>query len=170
VLRNSYVGEVNMATVDIELDTDTAFARNIQVLNNTFGPMRFSLISNGGAGYAPNVGNVTVTGNTETGPLVSCDPPVYEAPNSPGKYRAGYTVTDNHFLAYGNAMNFVRAEHVQIARNVVQFSNGQCGTYAGVSLEDSHNVSVTNNSFHGAAQAVKLDGMSSAVTDSGNTR
>jgi hypothetical protein len=169
VMRNSYVGDVNMAAVDVELDTDSAFGRNIQIINNTFGPMRFSLLSNGGAGYGANVGRITVSGNVEKGPLVSCDPPIYEHPNTPSMYRSDYTITNNQFLAFGDAMDFTQANNVNVSGNKIQFTNGQCDTYAGVSLVDSHTISVTNNMFHGAAVTVKSDRKSTGITDTGNS-
>jgi hypothetical protein len=170
LMRNTYVGNVNMASIDVELDTDTQYGRNIWILNNTFGPMRFSLFSNGGAGYGPNEGNITISGNTEIGPLVSCDPPVYERPNTPGMYRSGYTITNNHFLAFGDAVDLTQANNVTVSGNKVKFTNGQCDTAAGVALVDSHTVSVTNNVFSGFGQTVKVDSKCTGVTDSGNTR
>jgi hypothetical protein len=159
-----------MALIDLELDTDAEVGRNIQILNNTFGPMRFALFSNGGAGYGSNVGNVTISGNTQVGPLVSCVPTIYVEPNTAGMYRSGYTITNNHLLAFGDAMQLTRANNVTVSGNTVQFTNGQCGHDAGVTLFDSHTVSVTNNAFRGFGQTVKMDTLSTGVIDSGNTR
>ena len=168
VLENSYLGSVNMNAIDIELDFNEGRVTGVKIVGNTFGSVRFSLLGNVGAGYEPIVGDITLDRNTMVGPLISCRPPVYvETPD--GLRRAGYTVTNNRLLAYGDAFDFTGTRNVTVAGNTVTFTDGGCGTRAGVGLIDSHTVSITGNSFVGAAEVVKRDGGSTGVTVSGNT-
>lgn len=85
-----------------------------------------------------------------------------------GLLREGYAVTDNRLMAYGDAFNFIGVRNVVVSGNVVVFADGGCGTRAGVSLVNSHSVSVTGNTFAGAAEILKHDALSTGITASGN--
>jgi hypothetical protein len=167
VIENNYIGDVNMNGVDIELNEPYELGRDIRVVGNTFGPVRFSIVANVGSGYDPNVGTVTVRGNTMNGPLQTCRPPVYVETHD-GMFRLNYTVENNTLLAYGNAFDFNGVKQITVAGNTVHFTNGDCGTLAGVGLINSHTVSVTGNAFLGAAQVVRKDDVSTGVTESNN--
>ncbi len=167
-LLNSYVGEVNMAAVDLELDFDTALGRNIRILNNTFGPHRFALFANGGAGSAPNVGNILISGNRETAAPVTCEPTIFTS-SPDGTYRTGWTVTDNEFITLSDTLLLDGAEGVSVAGNTVDYQAwGGCGRFAGVGLEDSRGVVVVGNQFTGADQPVRSDSSSVAVVEAAN--
>ena len=168
LLERSYLGAVNMNAVDVELDFNEARGKDIRIIGNTFGSIRFSVLANVGAGVDPNVGPITLDGNTMVGPLVSCRPPVH-AETYGGLYRSGYVITNNRFMALGNAFDFIGAKAVTVTGNTVTFIDGGCGTRAAVGLVDSHGVSVTGNTFTGALQAVKPDARSTGVTTSANT-
>jgi hypothetical protein len=168
LLTNSYVGDVNMATVDLELDVHTHLGRNISIVNNVFGPHRFAVFANGGWGSSPNVGQIEISHNIETGPLYTCEPPIV-AVGPPGSYRAGWTITNNSFLTYSDTALLTRARGVEVAGNRVRYDpSGGCGRYAGVGLEDSHDVLVVANVFEGAREVVRADALSSGVTAQGN--
>jgi len=166
VLENSYIGNVAWDAVDIELDYNWEYGRNVQILNNTLGPMRFSLFSNWGVGGS-TVGNVTVSGNVENGPLLTCVAPIQVLPPA-GVYRSGYTIQNNQLLTYGNGFEFTRADNVSVSGNTVNFTNGQCGSYVGVALTDSHTVGITNNTFAVPNAIDRVDSLSTNVTVSGN--
>jgi len=165
-LQNTSVGNVSWDAVDVELDIDQEYGQNIQILNDTFGPTRFSILSNYGAGGS-NVSNITVSGNVEKGPLVTCAAPIAVNPPT-GMYRSGYTVQNNQFLTYGDGFDFTRADNVTVSGNTVNFTNGQCGTYVGTALTDSHTAGITNNTFAVAAAVARVDSLSSNVQMSGN--
>ena len=168
LLQDSYVGDVNMAAVDLELDVDTHLGRNISIVNNVFGPHRFALFANGGWGSAPNVGNVLIAGNRMTGPLISCESPVFIAPPA-GKYRSDWTIRDNHFLTLSETVTATRVEDVVVANNRVRFEPwGGCSRYSGVGLQDAHSVTITNNAFSGADRVVQVDALSTNVHEAGN--
>lgn len=167
VFENNYIGDINMNGVDIELNEPFELGRDIRVLGNTFGALRFSMVANVGSGYDPNVGTVTVRGNTMNGPLVTCRPPVYVETHD-DLFRLNYTVEDNNVVTYGDAFDFLGVKQITVANNTVRFTNGDCGTLAGVGLVNSHTVSVTGNAFLGAAEVVKQDSRSTGVTESNN--
>jgi hypothetical protein len=163
ILRDSYVGDVNMAAVDLELDVHTHLGRNISIVNNVFGPHRFALFANGGVGSAPNVGNVVITRNRMTGPLVSCESPVYVGP-PPGTYRSDLVIEDNQFLTLSDTVSATRVRNLVVEGNNVEYEPwGGCSRYAGVGLIDSHGVSVIGNVFSGAGEIVRADPMSTGV-------
>ena len=168
VLQDSYVGDVNMAAVDLELDVDTHLGRNISIVNNVFGPHRFALFANGGWGSGENVGNVLIAGNRMTGPLISCESPIFIAPPA-GKYRSRWTIRDNQFLTLSETVTATRVQDLVVANNRVRFEPwGGCSRYSGVGLQDAHTVSITNNTFSGADRVVQVDALSTNVHEAGN--
>lgn len=64
------------------------------MLDNTFGPLRFSMVANVGSGYDPNVGRITIERNVMNGPLVTCRPLVFVETYN-GVFRTAYTVRDD---------------------------------------------------------------------------
>jgi hypothetical protein len=166
-LRNSYLGNVNMAAVDLELDANYEYGRNIRIDGNTFGLVRFALLDNSGAGDGTTVGNVTVTNNTMTGALYGCRPPVDVLGITDGSHRSGYTVTNNNFVAYGDAFDFAYADNINVAGNTVKYMNGGCGG-AGVGLSNASGAQITNNAFLGFHTVVQQDSTVSNVTTAGN--
>jgi hypothetical protein len=169
LLENSYVGDVNMAAVDLELDVATHLGRNISIVGNTFGPHRFALFANGGMGGAPNVGNVLISGNRMTGPLVSCESPVYVS--SPGgTVRSGWVIRDNKFRTLSETVSATRVTNMVVANNTVQYEPwGGCSRYSGVGLSDAHSVNVTSNAFSGADRVLLTDSLSTNIREAGNS-
>ncbi|MGH2661345.1 MAG: CAP domain-containing protein [Actinomycetota bacterium] len=168
-LRDSYVGEVNMAAVDLELDFSSALGRNINILSNTFGKHRFALFANGGAGSSPNLDDVVIAGNREVAQPVTCEPTIFSAaPN--GTYRTDWTITGNQFITLSDTVLLDGARSVTVANNSVQYLQwGGCGRFDGVGVTDSHNVTITGNAFTGADRVVRSDAASTAIAESGNT-
>lgn len=167
LIQRNYIGDSNMNGVDVELNDPTEKGLDIRILENTFGALRFSMVANVGSGYEPNVGRITVERNVMNGPLVTCRPPVYVETHD-DLFRTGYTVRDNQLLAYGDGLDFIGVKEIVVSGNTIRFTNGDCGTLAGVGLVNSHNVSVVDNAFLGAAEAVKQDARTTNVTQSGN--
>ena len=169
VLQDSYIGDVNMAAVDLELDVSTHLGRNISIVNNVFGPHRFALFANGGAGSAPNVGNVVISGNRMTGPLISCESPVYVGPPE-GSYRSGWVIEGNQFRTLSEAVTATRVQDMVVAGNKVKYEPwGGCSRYSGVGLKDAHEIDVVNNVFSGASRVLQVDAVSTDVHESGNS-
>jgi hypothetical protein len=166
-LENSYVGEVNMAVIDLEPDDPKETITDIVITGNTFGRRRFSLVSSAGAGFGDNVGRITFTNNREIGPLYSCRPPIFLEP-TPGRVVNDVTIADNQFLAYGDTIDLTRVTNATIARNQSQFTNGQCGRSSGVRLTDSHTINITDNTFTGSSATVTADSSSTEVTVANN--
>jgi cysteine-rich secretory family protein len=169
VLRDSYIGEVNMAAVDLELDFDEALGRNINILNNTFGKHRFALFANGGAGSSPNLDVIMISGNREIAQPVTCESTIFSAA-LPGTYRTNWTITNNQFITLSDTLLLEGARSVTVANNSVDYKQwGGCGRFAGVGVTDSHNISITGNAFTGADQVVRTDATSTQIVQSGNT-
>jgi hypothetical protein len=169
LLENSYVGHVNMAAVDLELDIDTHTGRNIRILNNVFGPHRFSLFSNGGAGTGSQVGDVIVSGNRETASPVTCMSPVY-VENRPGPQRTNYVFTNNRFRTLNAGFDLKGVQEVLISENVIRFETwGGCARLAGVRLSESRDVTVVNNAFQYGEEVVERDSSSTGIVAKENT-
>lgn len=166
-LRNSYLGDVNMAAVDLELDVNYEYGQNINITGNTFGLVRLAVLDNYGSGDGTTVGNVTFSNNTMTGALYGCRPPVDVMGASSGPHRSGYTVTNNNLVAYGDAFDFGYADNINVAGNTVTYKNGGCGG-AGVGLSNSNGAQITGNAFIGFHTVVQQDSTDSNVTASSN--
>lgn len=167
-MQNSTMTNICMDAIDVELDVDQEYGQNINILNNTFGAMRYDLLSNYGAGNGSNVGNITVSGNIENGPLINCEAPVVVVPPS-GYYRSGYTITNNHFLTYGDAVDLTRTDNATVSGNIVSFTNGGCGSMSGVNMTDSHTIWIESNTFANASVVDTMDSLTTGVTSLENT-
>ena len=177
-LRDSTIGPVAWANVDIETNIDCEIARDITVARNSFGANGWGVIVNGGFGADPQVGHVTVTDNVQTAPTVEtgiltpdpCRAPVRMlSPNSGSRDR--YTFSRNRFLTPNNALVFRRVTNIDVSSNSVSFGPPipGCDTRAGVRLTDSHGVGITDNVFSGANNVYITDGLSTGITSTGNT-
>jgi hypothetical protein len=143
--------------------------RDISIVNNVFGPHRFAMFANGGVGSAPNVGNVVISRNRMTGPLVSCESPVYVGPPQ-GNYRSGWVIKNNRFRTLSDAVSATRVRNMVVQGNNVEYEPwGGCSRYSGVGLQDAHTVSVLNNTFSGADRVLNVDPLSTDVRESGNS-
>jgi hypothetical protein len=171
-LQDSTVGPVAWSSVDIETDNDCEIARHINVVNNQFGANRYGVIANVGFGSDPNVGDVTVTDNTqtaETGAAGECWAPV-RILGPDAVYRTGYVFRRNRFLARRNGLEFRRINQVEVSSNNVTLTpTTGCGKRAGVLLVDSHTVGITSNVFSGANYVFTADALSTGITSDGNS-
>jgi hypothetical protein len=171
-LQDSIVGPVAWWSVDIETDDNCQIARHINILRNQFGANRYGVIGSVGFGGDPQVGDVTVTDNTQTvatGLPGECWAPVWIL--SPDAiYRTGYTFRGNRFLARRNAFEFRRVRNIDVSSNNVTLTpTTGCGRRNGVLLVDSHTVGITSNVFSGAHNVFLADSLSSGITATGNS-
>jgi len=171
-LQDSTVGPVAWWGVDMETDDDCEIARHVSILRNTFRATRYGAIGSVGFGGDPQVGDVTVTDNTQTveaGLPGECWAPVWIL--SPEvKYRTGYVFRGNRFLARRNAFEFRRVNNIDVSSNNVTLTpTTGCGKRAGVLLVDSHTVGISSNVFSGANNVFVADTLSTGVTASGNS-
>jgi hypothetical protein len=171
-LQDSTIGPVAWWAVDMETDDHCEIARHISILRNTFGATRYGAIGSVGFGGEPQVGDVTVTDNTQTveaGLPGECWAPVWIL-SPDARYRSGYVFRGNRFLARRNAFEFRRVRNIDVGSNNVTLTpTTGCGTRAGVLLVDSHTVGITSNAFRGANTVFKADTLSTGVTSTGNT-
>ncbi len=171
-LQDSTVGPVAWSNVDIETDEDCEIARHIKILRNQFGANRYGVIANVGFGADPQVGDVTVTDNTQTaatGAAGECWAPV-RILSPDAAYRRDYVFRGNRFLARRNGLEFRRVRNIDVSSsNVTITPTTGCGKRAGVLLVDSHSVGITNNVFSGANYVFTADALSTGITASGNS-
>lgn len=171
-LQDSTVGPVAWSNVDIETDDNCEIARHVNVVRNQFGANRYGVIASVGFGGDPQVGDVTVTDNTQTaatGLPGECWAPV-RILSPDAIYRSGYVFRGNRFLARRNAFEFRRVRNIDVSSNNVTLTpTTGCGTRAGVLLVDSHTVGITSNLFSGANNVFVADSLSSGISASGNS-
>jgi len=171
-LQNSTVGPVAWSNVDIETDDDCEIARHINIVGNQFGANRYGVIASVGFGGDPQVGDITVTDNTQTaatGLPGECWAPV-RILSPTALYRSGYVFLRNRFLARRNALEFRRVRNIEVGSNNVTLTpTTGCGQRAGVLLVDSHTVNIASNLFSGANYVFRADALSTGVTASDNT-
>jgi uncharacterized low-complexity protein len=176
-IQDSTIGPVAWANVDLETDDACEIARHVTVARNSFGSNGWGVIVNGGFGADPQVGDLTVSDNTQTAPTTDtgiltpdpCRAPVrILAPD--GAYRSSYSFTGNHFLATLNGLVFRRVNDVDVTGNTVSFTpTTGCDSRTGVRLVDSHTVTITGNAFSGASTAYSADPASTDIIATGNT-
>lgn len=148
LLQNSYIGEVNMAAIDMELDWSGATGHNVRIIGNQFGRHRFAMFSNGGQGTSES--DVLIDGNRQVVGPVTCQPIVLSW--GPVGARSNFRITNNNYGSYGEFVNFNGMTNAVIAGNTaVRVSGGGCGA-AAVVLNDSRRISVTDNTFTGHNQ------------------
>jgi hypothetical protein len=171
-LQDSTIGPVAWWSVDVETDDNCEIARHINIARNQFGANRYGVIGSVGFGGDPQLGDVTVTDNTqtaETGLPGECWAPVWIL-SPDAMYRTGYTFQRNRLLARRNAFEFRRVNNIDVSSNNVTLTpTTGCGKRAGVLLVDSHTVGITSNSFSGANNVFVADTLSSGISASGNT-
>jgi Bacterial Ig-like domain len=174
-VEDSAIGPVALANVDIETDDDCAIARHITIARNQFGAHTWGVVDSVGFGADPQVGDVTVTDNTQSVAAPSCfaavrilSPVVPEG--QPPVYRNGYTFSGNRLLGTRNGFELRGVRNVQVSSNDVPLPpTVGCGKRSGVLLVDSHDVAITSNSFIGANNVFKADLLSTGITAEGNT-
>ncbi len=171
-VQDSAIGPVAWWGVDIETDDDCEIARHINIARNTFGATRYGVVGSVGFGGDPQVGDVTVTDNTQTaqaGLTGECWAPVWIL-SPDAKYRTGYSFRGNRFLARRNAFEFRRVNNIDVSSNNVTLTpTTGCGKRAGVLLVDSHTVGITSNLFSGANNVFVADSLSTGITATGNS-
>jgi hypothetical protein len=171
-LQDSTIGPVAWWGVDMETDGNCEIARHINIVRNTFGATRYGAIGSVGFGGDPQVGDVTVTDNTQTveaGLPGECWAPVWIL-SPDAMYRSGYVFRNNRFLARRNAFEFRRVRNIDVSSNNVTLTpTTGCGKRAGVLLVDSHTVGITTNIFSGANNVFLADALSTGITATGNS-
>jgi hypothetical protein len=171
-LQDSTIGPVAWWSVDIETDDNCDIARHINILRNQFGANRYGVIGSVGFGGDPQLGDVTVTDNTQTvatGLPGECWAPVWIL-SPDAMYRTGYSFRGNRFLARRNAFEFRRVNNIDVGSNNVTLTpTTGCGRRSGVLLVDSHTVSITSNLFSGANNVFLADSLSTGIIATGNS-
>lgn len=167
-IQNNTISRVNMAGVDVELDFNQEYGQDLLVADNSFSAIRFSLLANAGAGYYPNIANITFTRNRSSQP-VTCQPPVLSTIDQDPYYRRHFVITDNVLTAWGAAVDLTRVHDAQISGNTFTLKpGGGCGS-TGVLLHSVVGATITANTFSGYNASYSADGPSTGVSASGNT-
>jgi Bacterial Ig-like domain len=176
-VRDSAIGPVALANVDLETDDDCELARHVTITRNQFGAHTWGVVDSVGFGADPQVGDVTVTDNTQTVAAPGCfaavrilSPVVPDG--QPRVYRSGYTFSGNRLLGTRNGFELRGIRDVDVSSNDVALPpTTGCGMRAGVLLVDSHDVAITSNTFAGANNVFRTaDALSTGITATGNSR
>jgi Bacterial Ig-like domain len=173
-VQDSVIGPVALANVDIETDDDCAIARHITVTRNQFGAHTWGVVDSVGFGAEPQVGDVTVTDNSQSVAAPGCFAPVrilspVVPEGQPRVYRSGYRFSGNRLLGTRNGFELRGLRNVQVSSNDVALPpTTGCGKRAGVLLVDSHAVNIASNGFIGANNIFKANALSTGTTAEGN--
>ncbi len=173
-LQDSTIGPVAWWSVDIETDDACEIARHVNILRNTFGAHRYGVLGSVGSGVYPQVGDVTVSDNTQTVPTRGlpgdyCWAPVWilSPVGADGRvvgYRQNYTFRGNRLLGTRNGFEFRGVRNIDVsANNVALPPTTGCGKRAGVLLADSHTVNIASNAFTGANNVFVADALSTGI-------
>jgi hypothetical protein len=170
-VQGSRIGPVALASVDIETDHDCEIARHIKISGNQFGASGWGVVSSVGFGGDPQVGDVSVTENTQSVSATGCFAPVrILSPVEPSLYRTGYTFRGNSLLGTKNGFELRGVRKAEVSSNTVRLTpTVGCGTRTGVLLQDSHTVSISFNVFSGANSVFTADTLSDGITASDNS-
>ena len=170
-VESSTIGPVALASVDIETDHDCEIARHIRISGNDFGASGWGVVSSVGFGGDPQVGDVSVTDNTQSVPATGCFAPVrILSPVEPSLYRSGYTFRGNNLLGTQNGFELRGVRNAQISSNTVTLTpTVDCGTRTGALIQDSDTVSISFNVFSGADSIFTADTLSDGITASDNS-
>src|SRR5215211_1068838 len=173
-VEDSVIGPVALANVDLETDDDCELARHVTIARNQFGAHTWGVVDSVGFGAGPQVGDVTVTENTQSVAAPGCFAPVrilspVVPEGQPRVYRNGYTFRGNRLLGTRNGFELRGLRNVEVSSNGVGLPpTVGCGKRAGVLLVDSHTVSITSNAFIGANDVFTADTLSTDITAEGN--
>ncbi len=162
VFENNSITETRRATIDMEPPFPTWASKNVYIRNNDIGPGRLFFFSSVGA--AAPMDNINIIGNRlHNKPLV-----VFVAPpkGTRSNYRIIGNVSDGRVSGFGSAMVFRNIRGLEVRNNVVptQWSHG----LHGVGVGGSDNVSITNNTFRGAAGSLRDRGDNTNISQSNN--
>jgi hypothetical protein len=170
-VQASTIGPVALASVDIETDDNCEIARHIKISGNQFGASGWGVVSSVGFGGDPQVGDVSVTDNTQSVAATGCFAPVrILSPVEPSLYRSGYTFRGNSLLGTKNGFELRGVRNAELSSNTVTLTpTVGCGTRTGVLLQDSHTVNISFNVFSGANSVFTADTLSDGITASDNS-
>ncbi len=111
---NSSIDDTQQNGLDIEIDVEGEVARNVKILNNTFGATWFSKIAIPIGNY-PDVGDVLIQGNTVTRPPDTCYATIYVGDP---RFRIGeITIVDNTLLSLADGVRLVNVDSGEVSRN-----------------------------------------------------
>ena len=162
VFENNTITETRRATIDIEPPTPMWPSKNVYIRNNDVGPGRLFFFANVGA--AAPMDNINIVGNR----LHHKAFVVYVAP--PKGTRSNYhvigNVSDGAVSGFGSAMVFKDVQGIAVRGNSIptQWSHH----LSGVGVQRSSHVSITNNTFRGAAAALRDLGGNTDIIQSNN--
>ena len=162
VFEHNSITETRRATIDIEPPTPMWPSKNVYIRDNDVGPGRLFFFANVGA--AAPMDNINIIGNRlhRKAFVMFVAPPKGTRSN----YHVIGNVSDGGVSGFGSAMVFKNIEGLEVRGNVVptQWSHH----LAGVGVSRSSHVSVTGNTFRGAAAALRDRGDNTDITQSNN--
>jgi hypothetical protein len=119
-LSNSSIDDTQQTGVDIEIDAPGELARNINILTNTFDGVYFSAVAVP-LGNSPDVGNVTISGNTMVAAPDTCYPAIYVG--DPRFHLRDITISENTIMSLGDGIRVQQVDSGVVRANVIRKSN-----------------------------------------------
>jgi hypothetical protein len=186
LFENNYIGDTHWSHFNVELNGPTEAGRNIRVEGNRFGAANHFVFVSAGHGFTGRVGNILVRGNVMEADLRTCMPPIGMFapegrfnPDGTPLFWSGLVVENNVFRVPtgGWVADLARIRNVVIRNNqVTSNTHWGCSHDHPIRLVDSHEVSITGNTFrtmclvHGRFwnRVFAADSLSTGVAASGN--
>lgn len=124
VVTANYIGDVSQTAIDIEIDAYGERSRNIEITNNRFGPVAFSVLANL-PGRTPDNDNITFRDNTMEVASDSCLPPILVGDK--GLVKTNYNISGNTLLTLGDGISLTGVVESTITNNTITYKgNGAC--------------------------------------------
>ena len=115
-LSNSSIEDTQQTGVDIEIDAPGELARNVKILSNTFDGVYFSAVAVP-LGDSPDVGNITISGNTMHTAPDTCYPAIYVG--DPRFRLRDISIIGNTILSIGDGIRLQQVDSGTVRGNVI---------------------------------------------------
>ncbi|HEX9123116.1 MAG TPA: right-handed parallel beta-helix repeat-containing protein [Actinomycetota bacterium] len=150
LIKNNTIADVRMCVIDLEPMSTDWYVKDVEIVRNTLGPRRITVLS---AATQGDVDNVTLSDNTVIGTLRL----VVEAKNAAERY-SGFTLVVNVATAVvnsgGPSMGFTKVDDVYLSGNTIRFKAGSDSDL--MALENSAHILIENNDLSGVDSIFNL--------------
>ena len=167
LIENNYIGQIARSTIDIEPNTEAGAVRRLMFRNNDIGPGRLLFFANQGA--AAPIEDISFINNRLTGKNLQVQSRI-TGPGSGKRLRykfIGNTSDTETGNPTGASMVFEDIEGLEVSGNSTPMQSGRSMSL--VSIENSSNVKVFQNSILNGVGSLKLSGTTnSEFCSSGN--
>ena len=157
-LSHSFIDDTQQTGVDIEIDAPGELARNVKILDNTFGAVYFAAIAVP-LGDSPDVGNILIRGNKMMRAPDTCYAAVYIG--DPRFRLRDIFITDNWLTTIGDGVRLTHVDSGEVARNLITRTNPENTACHNPALTPAESVPVRLIDSTVAIEANTLQGFAS---------